>query len=707
MKKSKKLVSVFKLSSLTLALSLATHTAQATSIAGDYRQSIMDQGKAYFTNLVKDDSPTIIEAINGEAWVDTTARLQAAINQASTEPNGGVIQLIGNHFRLGQIELKDNIRIEIDPNATIDMMEKVLFDMGRGATNFVLPDRQQNIEITSLVPEQKFTINVNRPTKKKNAIPFRVGYVYNYALSNFHVDDFYSIFPSVFIVADSDNRKEWNNLTYDRISFKGAIINASVDQVHTGYALVQPFSGKRIYMKDLTAQGGLTIRLEPGSGKSNDYLNRAGQQVGTIADVRLINIHNDEGMAALFLKSHQKIISDIHATNITATDSAFAVMSNSSDSKVFQRGRFENIKIDGIVRLDQTIDETHGDIGPSSQYFVVDSHLNTLQALALIDFEAGNRNNSNPKYSDLPLSPTEDFARRETKPMAPVLMASADSQAQAGSRFLGRWHYNLSQADIQASQHLPLEHTNLILYRENARLLNGRPGSDWAQEKAWDMDGDGTRNRFEDDFDGDGVLNDVDVFPYNKDETLDSDADGWGDNIDAFPLDASEWLDTDADTLGNNVDTDDDNDGINDLADAFPLDATEWLDTDDDSIGNNKDQDDDHDGVNDDQDAFPLDPLEAYDTDLDGIGNNLDDDDDNDGAPDNIDHQPLNHQVGVLGDLDFDLDVDAIDIRAFNFALRNNTTLPSAYDLNNDNNINRQDTRYLALLCTRNRCGIQ
>ncbi|MCM2680297.1 dockerin type I domain-containing protein [Echinimonas agarilytica] len=670
------ITAIHSLSKLALAVSLCAAglaaPVQADSLAGAYQESIIDQDKEYFVNLVNDASPTVITAIPGETWTEQTARVQAAIDAASQEVNGGVVQLVGAQFRLGHIELKDNVRVEVDPNATIDMMEKVLFDMGRGASNFYYPERQQNIEVTSMVQGEKFTINVNKTVKKRNAIPFRVGYVYNYALSHFHVDDYYTIFPSVFIVADSDNRKEEGNLTYDRTSFKGAIVNASSDQVHTGYALVQPFSGKRIYMKDLDAEGGLTIRLEPGSGKSNDWLNRAGQQVGTIEEIRLINIHNSDGMAALFLKSHQKIISQVHATNITATDSAFAVMSNSSDSKVFQRGRFEDIKIDGVIRLDQTYDETRADIGPSSQYYVVDSHLEQLQALAAADHEAGNRNNTNPIYSDLPLSPTEDRARRETKPMAPVLMASSDRAENAGSRFLGRWQYDISQADIQASQYLPLEHENLVLYRQDARLLNGRPATDWAEEKAWDMDGDGVRNRFEDDFDGDEVLNEHDAFPYDKNETMDSDDDGYGDNSDAFPFDPSEWADHDGDLDGNNIDDDDDNDNVDDTTDVFPFNTAESVDTDDDSIGNNTDTDDDHDGID-----------------------------------DALDHLPLDARVGILGDLDGDKDVDSMDIRAFSHALRGHTELHPVYDLNGDQRIDRRDVRELTKLCTRNRCGVK
>lgn len=88
----------------------------------------------------------------------------------------------------------------------------------------------------------------------------------------------------------------------------------------------------------------------------------------------------------------------------------------------------------------------------------------------------------------------------------------------------------------------------------------------------------------------------------------DKDNDGVIDQLDAFPSDSSETLDSDWDGIGNNQDEDDDGDGFKDTNDAFPLDPKEWLDTDGDGIGNNTDQDDDGDGIADDQDIAPLDP---------------------------------------------------------------------------------------------------
>ena len=56
------------------------------------------------------------------------------------------------------------------------------------------------------------------------------------------------------------------------------------------------------------------------------------------------------------------------------------------------------------------------------------------------------------------------------------------------------------------------------------------------------------------DTDGDGVTDDLDVFPEDANETHDSDGDGVGDNADQFPNDPDEDTDTDGDGVGDNSD---------------------------------------------------------------------------------------------------------------------------------------------------------
>jgi hypothetical protein len=156
------------------------------------------------------------------------------------------------------------------------------------------------------------------------------------------------------------------------------------------------------------------------------------------------------------------------------------------------------------------------------------------------------------------------------------------------------------------------------------------------------------------DYDGDGVPDAQDAFPYDNTEWRDTDLDGKGDNsdpdidgdgknntIDAFDYDKYEWKDSDSDGVGDNTDQDDDNDGYLDSQDAFPFNATEWRDLDYDNIGDNSDPDIDGDGVNNTLDAFPYNRFEVKDSDNDNVGDNTDQDDDDDGFYDLFDAFPL------------------------------------------------------------------
>jgi hypothetical protein len=150
----------------------------------------------------------------------------------------------------------------------------------------------------------------------------------------------------------------------------------------------------------------------------------------------------------------------------------------------------------------------------------------------------------------------------------------------------------------------------------------------------------------------------------------DDDGDGFVDNIDLCPLVASTQLDTDADKFGDECDSDLDGDGVLNVTDnCVAIVNPDQKDADQDGEGNVCDVDIDNDGVSDADDNCPtIRNREQQDTDDDGVGDRCDIDADSDGINNNADNCPdlfnpdqLNRDLDRLGDAcDSDFDNDGV-----------------------------------------------
>jgi len=158
---------------------------------------------------------------------------------------------------------------------------------------------------------------------------------------------------------------------------------------------------------------------------------------------------------------------------------------------------------------------------------------------------------------------------------------------------------------------------------DNDELLDGSDNCPLDENaNQLDTDGDASGDACDSDDDGDGLTDTQETALGTNRLVADTDSDGVVDGLDAFPTNAQESGDNDNDGSGNNADTDDDNDGLSDSVEA--------------GLGSNPNSSDsDQDGIREaiDNCVLIVNPGQAN-NDGDSTGDDCDSDDDNDGLAD-------------------------------------------------------------------------
>ncbi|TCI84414.1 Iota-carrageenase [Tenacibaculum sp. M341] len=249
---------------------------------------------------------------------DDSVELQTAIDNMSDDlgvNDYGKIIIPKGEYYLADIIMKSNITIEVEEETIIHAgisfkNNQVIFGFG---------DKTGGIENSALIGTGSgFVIDLRKNKKNRNMIVCAVRDVENFMISNFIIEDKISVFASILVDITDVNGPNWPK--------NGVIQKIDQKLAHRGYGLIQAYAANKVLFKDLSCDGGVTLRIETDNRLMKE-LNK-GKNVPNIGGVRNVfaeNISNRNGLAALMLSPHFMKNGRVVADNISSVNSSFTV----------------------------------------------------------------------------------------------------------------------------------------------------------------------------------------------------------------------------------------------------------------------------------------------------------------------------------------------------------------------------------------------
>ena len=337
-----------KITSLSLlALSLSFHAYADNGYYKDFKTPIVK-------NLVTDYS------VNNYDNKDDTQKLQSAISELSKNGGGTIIIPAGVYYFMN-VELKSNIKLLIDENASIRPYLQEMYDNGGDAIFNVgeyNTDVVKNVAVTSLQQDKRFIVQLPAITKVSGANPakpfnnvygikvFHFFNVENFLTSNMNIYDNNTKYSAMSLNAILTDK---NKVNRGKLPTSGDVKNITIYNAAYGYGAVQAQAANKVYFENIESEGGAALRLETGYAPMNNM------QLGGVSNIKAKDIRCINGSAALTLSPHTiQTNENIEAHNISADGCNFAVriatgfISKKNTMEGLKLGVFKNVSIDGI-----------------------------------------------------------------------------------------------------------------------------------------------------------------------------------------------------------------------------------------------------------------------------------------------------------------------------------------------------------------------
>ncbi|WP_366184049.1 hypothetical protein [Flavobacterium ovatum] len=284
-----------------------------TAFVGIAQDRLTDNESRFYTNKIPNKTTEL--KLTGRKDGTDSELLNSKIT-ALSKSGGGIIQIKKGTYYLIDIVLKSNIHIKIDKDVMIEpyfdknakKVSSTIFEVGK---EFLV----ENVAITNTDEDsenQATWFSANFPKGEYRMKIITGCNVRNFKFSGFKITDSYTPFSCIALnLPDSKDRTEVARL--------GIVKNILLVDSHVGYGVIQIQAGKSILCKNLEGVGGVTMRVETGSGETGK------ENVLTVDDIVGRNIRIKNGDAAVNVSPHRVDQGRVDVEGITAINSSFAV----------------------------------------------------------------------------------------------------------------------------------------------------------------------------------------------------------------------------------------------------------------------------------------------------------------------------------------------------------------------------------------------
>lgn len=325
--------------------------AQAVAVHAKYTETMKPTDREI--NLKKD-----YKLVDDNGEKDQSEKLRKAIDEMASQGGGRLIIPKGT-YSFKSIRLKSNIHLLIEAGTVIkpkwELKEKLLVFNIDGEQKGRDESYIENVSIRGIAGRWTVDYSGYFPKNgRRGARAVVCKMVKNFLIADMDVQDNCSVYCGM-TLSPSSSKKDISKWQVSRAT-DGTIRNCRIFNASPGYGLVQMHGAQNVYVEDMYANGGVTVRLETGAtGPNTAVFNVTGK-----------NIVSENGRCAVMLGPHSAMNGKVQFENLTSIGSTYAAQISGGGVKEGALKHDPHAK-PGIFAAGSSIKNVHAIFGTNAQ----------------------------------------------------------------------------------------------------------------------------------------------------------------------------------------------------------------------------------------------------------------------------------------------------------------------------------------------------